>query len=65
MRTDTPIGIVLTDSDDDDGTYKRIGFFCMGRRDLSDEDELDGLWSPGARGWDWDGGLEMGTVAVV
>ena len=62
-RATEPIGLVLTAADDE--TYKRIGYFYVGRRDLPEEQERDGFWTPGERGWDWNEDLEICTATIV
>jgi hypothetical protein len=62
-RAAEPIGLVLTWAGD--GTYKIIGYFYMGRRDLRGDEESDGFWTPGEREWDWDEDFEIRTVSIV
>jgi hypothetical protein len=62
-RAAEPIGLVLTGAGD--GTYKRIVYFYMGRRDLPEDEESDGFWTPGEREWDWNEYLEIRTVSIV
>jgi hypothetical protein len=62
-RATEPIGLVLTTAGD--GTYKRIGYFYMGRRDLPEEEEKDGGWTPGEREADWNKNLEIRAATIV
>jgi hypothetical protein len=62
-RATEPIGLVLTAAGD--GTYKRIGYFYIGRRDLPEEEERDGFWTPGEREWDWNEDLEIRIATIV
>jgi hypothetical protein len=62
-RAAEPMGIVLIGVSD--GLYRRIGYFYMGRRELPEEEEMDGFWSPGEREWDWNDGLELRTLTII
>jgi hypothetical protein len=62
-RDDGPTGLVLVRKDD--GTFKRIGYFRMGRSELTAGEKMDGLWSPGRRDWEWDEGFEECTITIV
>jgi hypothetical protein len=62
-RATEPIGRVLTR--DGDGTYNRIGSFYMRRRDLPEEEEGDGFWTPCEKEWDWIEILEICTATIV
>jgi hypothetical protein len=37
----------------------------MGRRDLQEQEERDGIWIPGEREWDWNENLEIRTACCV
>jgi hypothetical protein len=60
---DTPTGLVLVDAGD--GTYKRTGFFMMGRNNDPEDLWVNGVHISGRREWDWDRGLEMRTITIV
>jgi hypothetical protein len=62
-RNPNPTGIVLEALPND--TYKRIGYFNMGRKATTPEEQRDGFWSAGERDWGWDEGLEMCTLVIV
>lgn len=63
VRAPEPTGIVLEELPG--GLHKRIGYFLMGRRATSLDEQQDGFWSAGERDWNWDEGLEMSTLTVV
>lgn len=62
-RAPEPAGIVLEALPD--GLHKRIGYFLMGRRATSLDEQRDGFWSAGERDWNWDAGLEVCTLTIV
>jgi hypothetical protein len=62
-RAPEPTGVVLEEMPD--GLYRRIGYFLMGRRATSLDEQRDGFWSGGARDWDWDAGLDIHSLTIV
>ncbi len=61
-RAPEPTGIVLEALAGN--TYKRIGFFHLGRRETSEDEKRDGCWSAGERDWSWDERLKECSLTI-
>ncbi|RFU32957.1 hypothetical protein B7463_g3386, partial [Scytalidium lignicola] len=60
--SNVPTGLVLMQVPNLPATFKRVGFFKMGRSDPQ-ASESDYITIP--RDWDWYGGLEMCTITII